>query len=71
MKVLIVHAHPEAKSFTSAMKSAAVDALTAAGHSIEVTDLYALNFNPVANAADFGSPKRRVSGLCPRAAART
>ena len=57
MKVLVVHAHPEAKSFTSAMKSAAVDVLTAAGHSIEVTDLYALNFNPVANAADFGAPQ--------------
>jgi NAD(P)H dehydrogenase (quinone) len=57
MKVLVVHAHPEAKSFASAMKSTAVDVLTAAGHTVEVTDLYALNFNPVANAADFGVPQ--------------
>jgi NAD(P)H dehydrogenase (quinone) len=39
------------------MKSVAVDVLTAAGHSVEVTDLYALNFNPVANATDFGVPQ--------------
>lgn len=57
MNILIVHAHPEPKSFVSAMKSAAVDTLAAAGHSIEVTDLYAQNFNPIASAADFLEPR--------------
>lgn len=55
MNVLIVHAHHEAQSFTSAMKSAAVEDFTAAGHSVVVSDLYAMNWNPVANADDFGS----------------
>jgi len=55
MNVLIVHAHPEAQSFTSAMKSAAVADFTAAGHTVVVSDLYAMNWNPVASAADFGT----------------
>ncbi|RYY79435.1 MAG: flavodoxin family protein [Moraxellaceae bacterium] len=57
MNVLIVHAHPEPQSFTTAMKDLAVQELTNAGHQVEVSDLYALNFNPVASAADFGSRK--------------
>jgi NAD(P)H dehydrogenase (quinone) len=57
MNVLIVHAHPEPQSFTTAMKDLAVSELTAAGHSVVVSDLYALNFNPVASAADFASRK--------------
>lgn len=55
MNVLIVHAHPEPASFTSAMKNAAVADFTAAGHKVVVSDLYAMGFNPVASAADFGS----------------
>ncbi len=54
MNVLIVHAHPEPKSFTSAMKDAAVEVLSQQGHSVEVSDLYAMNWNPVASASDFG-----------------
>lgn len=55
MKVFIVHAHPEPQSFTSAMKDAAVADFTAAGHEVVVSDLYAMNWNPVASPADFGS----------------
>lgn len=53
MKVLIVHAHYEPQSFTTALKDQAVATLTAAGHEVQVSDLYAMNFNPVASAADF------------------
>lgn len=53
MKVLIVHAHYEPQSFTTALKDQAVATLTAAGHEVQVSDLYALQFNPVASAADF------------------
>ena len=55
MNVFIVHAHPEPKSFTSSMKDAAVTHYTAAGHTVVVSDLYAMKFNPVASAADFGT----------------
>lgn len=57
MNILIVHAHPEPQSFTTAMKDLAVQELTNAGHQVEVSDLYALNFNPVASVADFGHRK--------------
>ncbi|MFO1119359.1 MAG: NAD(P)H-dependent oxidoreductase [Rhodospirillales bacterium] len=54
MNVLIVHAHPEPHSFTAAMKDAAVETLSRAGHAVVVSDLYAQQFDPVASAADFG-----------------
>jgi NAD(P)H dehydrogenase (quinone) len=53
MNVLIVHAHPEPGSFTTAMKDLAARTLREAGHEVVVSDLYAMKFNPVASAADF------------------
>ncbi|MBP0621152.1 NAD(P)H-dependent oxidoreductase [Cupriavidus consociatus] len=53
MKVLVVHAHPEPQSFSSALKNVAVDAFHEVGHEVEVSDLYAMGFNPVASTADF------------------
>ena len=54
MNVFIVAAHPEPKSFNVAMRDQAADFFRAAGHEVAVSDLYAMNFNPVAGAADFG-----------------
>ncbi|WP_151804202.1 NAD(P)H-dependent oxidoreductase [Acinetobacter bereziniae] len=53
MNILIVHAHPEPLSFTTALKDHAVQVLENIGHAVEVSDLYAMNFNPVASQADF------------------
>ncbi len=53
MNVFLVSAHPEPKSFNSAMARQIVDVMTEAGHEVVVSDLYAMNFNPVASAADF------------------
>jgi NAD(P)H dehydrogenase (quinone) len=53
MNVLIIHAHPEPKSFCAALKDAAVETLQALGHQVAVSDLYAMGFNPVASARDF------------------
>ena len=55
MHVLIVQAHMEPQSFTAALVQAAVAAVTAAGHTAEVSDLYATGFNPVAGRHDFSS----------------
>ncbi len=55
MRALIVYAHPEATSFTAALKDTAVRVLSAAGHDVEVSDLHAENFNPVAGRHDFKS----------------
>ncbi|ANJ56227.1 NAD(P)H dehydrogenase [Pseudomonas silesiensis] len=53
MNVLIVHAHPEPKSFTAALRDQAVETLQSQGHDVRVSDLYAMNWNPVASAEDF------------------
>ena len=53
MRVLIVYAHPEPTSFSGVMKDLAVETLTAAGHTVTVSDLYAQNFNPVVSSLDF------------------
>ena len=53
MRVFIVHAHPEPKSFNGAMTQIAVDALSNAGHQVVVSDLYAMQFNPVSGRDNF------------------
>lgn len=53
MKVLIVHAHPEAKSFNGAMTRHAVETLENAGHEVQVSDLYELGWNPVSGRHNF------------------
>jgi NAD(P)H dehydrogenase (quinone) len=53
MNVLIVHAHPEPASFCAALATSAERTLQAQGHQVTVSDLYAMNFNPVASEADF------------------
>ncbi|GBQ90955.1 NAD(P)H-dependent oxidoreductase [Asaia krungthepensis] len=55
--VLIVHAHSEAQSLTSSLKNLAVETLTAQGHQVEVSDLYAMHWKAVADAADFPTRK--------------
>lgn len=52
MQVLLVYAHPEPASFNGALRDTAVATLTAAGHTVTVSDLYAQGFDPVAGPAD-------------------
>lgn len=53
MNVFIVFAHPEHQSFNAAMFRTAVDVLTAEGHEIRTSDLYAMQFNPVSGRHNF------------------
>jgi NAD(P)H dehydrogenase (quinone) len=55
MNVLIVHAHEEPKSFNGAMRETAVRVLQETGHTVTVSDLYAMQFNPVGGKHDFTS----------------
>jgi NAD(P)H dehydrogenase (quinone) len=74
MRVLIVYAHPEPMSFNGTMKDLAVETLSAAGHSVTVSDLYAQGFNPVAGAGDFrgrADPDRLDLGMEQAHAARS
>ena len=52
MNALIVYAHPEPASFNGAMKDLTVETLTALGHEVEVSDLYAMGWNAVAGPDD-------------------
>jgi putative NADPH-quinone reductase len=47
MRVLVIYCHPRLDSFSAALRDAAVEGLTASGHSIEVRDLYSEGFDPV------------------------
>jgi len=53
MKVLIVFAHPEPKSFNGALKDTAVSTLKEQGHEVQVTDLYQLRWRPELGLEDF------------------
>ncbi|GGS71658.1 MULTISPECIES: NAD(P)H-dependent oxidoreductase [Streptomyces] len=54
MKTLVVHAHPEPKSLNSSLKDLTVSTLESAGHEVQVSDLYAMNWKAVLDAADYG-----------------
>ncbi len=57
MNVLIVHAHHEPKSFSSALARHTAETLRRLGHSVEISDLYAEHFNPVSGRHNFTSVK--------------
>ncbi|WP_296228923.1 NAD(P)H-dependent oxidoreductase [Ralstonia sp. UBA689] len=52
MNVLIVYAHPEPKSLNGALKDFAVQRLEAAGHTVQVSDLYAMQWKAALDADD-------------------
>jgi NAD(P)H dehydrogenase (quinone) len=53
MRILIVYAHPEPRSFNGAMKDLAVAELGLLGHDVVVSDLYAMEFWAGAGWRDF------------------
>lgn len=53
MKVLLVYAHPEPKSFNGAMFRQAQDILLSAGHQVLCSDLYGMNFHAVSGPGNF------------------
>ena len=57
MNVFIVHAHPERQSFNGALTEYARQTLERAGHKIQVSDLYAMAFNPVSDRRNFTTVK--------------
>lgn len=51
-RFLVVYAHPHPDSFSSALCRTAVEALSVAGHHVDLIDLYADNFDPRLTAAE-------------------
>ena len=57
MKVFIVYAHPEPKSFNGALFRTAKDVFREDGHEVQVSDLYAMGFNPVVSRKNYTTVK--------------
>jgi putative NADPH-quinone reductase len=57
MKVFLVFAHAEPQSYNGALFRTAQDALLAAGNAVEVSDLYAMKFDPVSDRRNFTTVK--------------
>lgn len=55
MNALIVYAHHEPTSYNGALLQNAREALEARGHRVEVSDLYAMRFDPVSDRRNFES----------------
>lgn len=58
MNILIVHAHHEPQSFSSALCRQAASTLKTAGHEVVVSDLWAMRFDPVSDRRNFNDCER-------------
>ncbi|GAA3739739.1 NAD(P)H dehydrogenase (quinone) [Spinactinospora alkalitolerans] len=54
MKVLWIYAHPEQRSLNAALRDEGMRALAEHGHEVRLSDLYAMGWDPVVDAGDFG-----------------
>ncbi|MFC0040839.1 NAD(P)H-dependent oxidoreductase [Actinomadura rayongensis] len=61
MRILWLFAHPEPKSLNAALRDAGRKALADLGHELRESDLYAMGWNPVVSAADFGGSADRLA----------
>lgn len=52
MKVLLVYAHPEPRSLNGALRDFALQRLQQAGHTVQLSDLYAMNWKATLDASD-------------------
>ena len=57
MRVFVVFAHPEPKSFNGAMFRTAVEKLMMEGHEVETSDLYQMDFDAVSGRHNFTTVK--------------
>ena len=53
MHVFVVYCHPSKKSFTHTVKESFIKGLEDAGHTYEISDLYADKFNPVMSEEEY------------------
>lgn len=51
--MLIVYAHPEPRSLNASLRDVAVGELKAQGHSVELSDLYAMGWKTQVDRTDF------------------
>jgi putative NADPH-quinone reductase len=66
VRVLYLYAHPVPESFHAALRARATAALAAAGHGVDLLDLYAEGFDPVLRCEErrrYHDPARNRAGL--------
>jgi NAD(P)H dehydrogenase (quinone) len=66
MRVLYLYCHPLPESFHAAIRTKALDGLRAAGHEVDLLDLYAEKFDPVLSEdarRDYHDTSRNQAGL--------
>ncbi|HEX7969170.1 MAG TPA: NAD(P)H-dependent oxidoreductase [Stellaceae bacterium] len=51
-RYLVIFAHPRSDSFSAALRHAAVETLAAAGHQVDLLDLYETGFDPALSAEE-------------------
>ncbi|WP_439888342.1 NAD(P)H-dependent oxidoreductase [Pseudomonas sp. MBLB4123] len=56
MNVLLVYAHPEPRSLNGSLRDFTVQRLASAGHAVQVSDLYAMNWKAALDAQDSLDP---------------
>jgi NAD(P)H dehydrogenase (quinone) len=57
VRLLIIYAHPDTDSYSRRMRDTVIEAARGVGHAVELSDLYAMQFNPVPGWHDFrGGP---------------
>lgn len=61
MRVLWVFAHPEQRSLSGSLRDEGVRTLRASDHEVQLSDLYAMGWNPVVDSADFGARPDRLN----------
>ena len=54
MKVLWLFAHPEQRSLSASLRNDGLRSLSDAGHEYQLSDLYAMGWNPIVDAGDYG-----------------
>lgn len=57
MNVLLVYAHPEPTSLNGSLKNFSIKHLENAGHTVQVSDLYAMNWKSAFDGEDNSNPK--------------
>lgn len=57
MNVFLVLAHHEPTSFNTALARLGAEALVQAGHDVQLSDLYAMGFDPVSDRRNFTTVK--------------
>ena len=63
MQMLVIFAHPLEDSYAAALRNAVVETLSAAGHRVDLCDLYKEHFDPVMSWHERGVYKDTVNNL--------